>query len=73
MTDLLLDANAAVIACQAGNSIGKLIEEVRGHGGRLWLYVGEFTDICRLLSTKSASTNNYRQQSLDIALKEFNQ
>ena len=72
MTDLLLDANAAVIACQAGNSMGKLVEEVRGLGGRLWLYAGEFTDICRLLSSKSVSTNNYRQQSLDTALKEFN-
>ena len=72
MTDLLLDANTAVIACQAGNSMGKLVEEVRGLGGRLWLYAGEFTDICRLLSSKSVSTNNYRQQSLDTALKEFN-
>tara|TARA_Y100000588_G_scaffold227176_1_gene240990 strand:- start:1754 stop:3319 length:1566 start_codon:yes stop_codon:yes gene_type:complete len=72
MTDLLLDASVAVIASQSGNSMGKLAEEVREQGGRLWLYAGEFSDICRLLSSNSASIDNCRQQSLDATLEEFN-
>ena len=53
MTDLLFDASAAVMAFRTGSSLGKLAEQVRGDGGRLWLYAGEFTNICRLLSSNA--------------------
>jgi len=71
MTDLVLDARTAAIACQADSSLARLIDEVRRHGGRLWLYAGEITEIRRLLSPDSSLTNIHRKKSSDSVLKEF--
>jgi len=72
MTDLILDASAAVVASQADDSLAKLIDEVRGHGGRLWLYAGEFTDILRLLSPIPVLSDIRRDGRVEAANKQFN-
>ena len=72
MTDLILDASAAVVASQADDSLENLIDEVRGHGGRLWLYAGEFTDILRLLSPIPVSSDIRRDGRVEAANKQFN-
>ena len=71
MTDLILDASAAVVASQADDSLAKLIDEVRGHGGRLWLYAGEFSDILRLLSPTPVSADIRREGRVEAANSQF--